>query len=88
MVVIYKDPALDDIQFWKKSGNRQVQKKISELIKDILLHHETGIGKPEPLKYEYSGCWSRRITNEHRIVYEIVNNELHILSLKGHYYDK
>ena len=48
MEVIYKDPALDDIRFWKKSGNRQVQKKITELIKDILLHPETGIGKPKP----------------------------------------
>ena len=85
MEVIFKDPALDDIEFWKKSGNLQVQKKISELINDILLHPETGIGKPEPLKYQYAGCWSRHITKGHRIVYEIVNNQLHILSLKGHY---
>jgi toxin YoeB len=86
MEVIYKDEALLDLKYWKKSGNKQVQKKITELIKDIKLHPETGIGKPEPLKYELLGLWSRRITDEHRIVYKVKNNVLFIASLRGHYF--
>ena len=85
MEVIYKDKALSDIKDWKKSGNIQVQKKITELIADILQHPETGIGKPEQLKYELSGLWSRRINDEHRIVYKVENEILYIASLKGHY---
>ena len=85
MDIILKDKALEDITLFKKIGNKQIQKKISELIADILLHPEKGLGKPEQLKYKYSGLWSRRINNEHRIIYEIVNDELHILSLKEHY---
>ena len=88
MEVIYKDEALLDLKFWKKSGNKQVQKKITELIADIMLHPETGIGKPEPLKYELSGLWSRHITDEHRIVYKAEDNVLYIASLRGHYFQK
>ena len=85
MEVIYKDEALLDIEYWKKSGNKQVQKKIKDLIQDILLHPDTGIGKPEPLKYELAGLWSRRITDEHRIIYAVQGGKLNIFSLKGHY---
>ena len=64
-------------------------KKISELLKAIIENPYEGIGKPEPLKYNLSGVWSRRINNEHRLVYEISDNNtieiLDILSLKGHY---
>ena len=58
MEIIYKDKALLDIKYWKKSGNKQAQNKISELIKDIIQHPETGIGKPEQLKHELTGLWS------------------------------
>ena len=85
MEVIFKDKALLDIEFWKKSGNKAIQKKITELIKDTLLHPETGIGKPERLKYDYSGLWSRRINDEHRMIYRIENGNLAIGSLRGHY---
>ena len=85
MEVKYLGTTLDDIDFWKKSGNKQIQKKISELIEDIKLHPETGLGKPEQLKYGYSGFWSRRIDNENRIIYRINNGLLEILSLRGHY---
>ena len=85
MEVIFKDKALLDIEFWKKSGNKAIQKKITELIKDTLLHPETGIGKPERLKYDYSGLWSRRINDEHRMIYRIENGNLAIGSLREHY---
>jgi len=85
MEIIFKDKALADIEFWKKSGNVQIQKKISELIADTLKHHETGMGKPEKLKHQLSGLWSRRINNEHRMIYTVADGVLYIASLKGHY---
>ena len=72
MEVEYKAKALADREFWKQSGNLKVQNKISELITDICKTPFTGLGKPEPLRFELSGLWSRRITREHRIVYEVL----------------
>lgn len=85
MEIIYKEDAVDDLQFWKRSGNVSVQKKIANLIADIAAHPKTGIGKPEELKHELSGLWSRHIDRKKRIVYQIFETEVHILSLKGHY---
>ena len=85
MEVAYKKKALEDREYWKQQGNLKIQKRISELIEDICEHPFTGIGKPESLKYELSGLWSRRITRHHRIIYEIFNNRISILSMKGHY---
>ncbi len=85
MEVIFYDEALADIQYWKKSGNKAIQKKIQALIEDILAHPFTGLGKPEMLKHELKGKWSRRINQEHRIIYEVIDEMIHIHSLKGHY---
>lgn len=85
MEVRYTDDAQNDIKFWKRIGNVAIQNKISKIIDDIVKHPYIGLGKPEPLKYQYSGYWSRRITQEHRIVYIVENNEIKIMSLKGHY---
>ena len=74
MEVIYKSEALKDIDYWKKSGNKVVQNRITELINDICLHPFSGIGKPEPLKFNLSGCWGRRITQEDRLVYTVNNH--------------
>jgi len=86
--VIYSEKAQKDREFWKKSGNKAVMNKITALIKDIQLHPFEGIGKPEPLKYQLSGKWSRRINHEHRIIYQVTEQNtieiLDILSLKGH----
>ncbi|WP_307725774.1 Txe/YoeB family addiction module toxin [Flavobacterium aquatile] len=69
--------------------NKIIQKRIVLLIEDIKKHPYSGIGKPEALKYELSGKWSRRINSEHRIVYQVINENiidiLEILTLKGHY---
>ncbi|KAA5537395.1 Txe/YoeB family addiction module toxin [Taibaiella lutea] len=89
MEIEFSDKAKDDLLFWKKSGNKGVQKKISELLEDIVRHPYSGIGKPEALKENLSGLWSRRITKEDRLVYSIIykveNDVISVLSLKGHY---
>lgn len=86
MEIIYLPLALEHLDYWRKSGNKQVQKKISLLLNDILKHPYEGLGKPEALKYELTGSWSRRITNEHRLVYQVMpNNTIEIQRLKGHY---
>lgn len=87
MEVRYWKKSLEDIEFWKKTGNIKIQNKIALLINDILKNPYDGIGKPEALKYSLSGKWSRRITEEHRIVYSIENDALQIYSIKGHYKD-
>jgi toxin YoeB len=87
--VIYSEKAQKDREFWKKSGNKAIMNKISALIEDITLHPFEGIGKPEPLKHNLTGRWSRRINQEHRIIYKVTEEHtieiLDILSLKGHY---
>lgn len=85
MEVKFLPKAIEHLEYWKKSGDKGVQKKTQALIQDIQKTPFEGIGKPEALKYELSGSWSRRINNEHRIVYEIVNNVLEIQSLRYHY---
>jgi toxin YoeB len=89
MEVVFSEKAQEDLAFWSKSGNKQILKKISELIKAIQLNPYEGIGKPEQLKHQLAGRWSRRINQEHRIIYRITEQEtieiLNILSLKGHY---
>lgn len=88
MEVVYSEKAQKDREFWKKSGNKAIMNKISALIEDIQLHPFEGIGKPEPLKHQLSGKWSRRINQEHRIIYQLIDENtieiLNILSLKGH----
>jgi toxin YoeB len=74
-----------DFEYWRKSGNKIIQKKIQQLFLDMKNHPFEGIGKPEPLKYELSGKWSRRINDEHRIIYDVTDNTINVYSLKGHY---
>lgn len=85
MEVIYMSEAVDDIEYWKKSGKKAVQNKITALVEDICEHPYEGKGKPEALKYELSGLWSRRITQEDRIVYKVEDESVFIYSLRGHY---
>ncbi|WP_448699976.1 Txe/YoeB family addiction module toxin [Mucilaginibacter sp. AW1-3] len=77
--------AVDDFDFWKTSGNKIIQKKIQQLFQDMLKHPFEGIGKPEPLKHNLKGKWSRRINGEHRIVYDVKDDVINVYSLKGHY---
>ena len=83
----YSDKAKEDLQYWKKTNNVANLKRIRKLLESILETPFTGIGKPEPLKYDMAGSWSRRINIEHRLVYELQdNNDVYIYSMKGHYY--
>ncbi len=88
MEVIYKNKALKDIDFWKTSGKKTIQNKITKLIEDIQLHPYSGLGKPEALKYELFGLWSREIDKGNRLIYEVVEQRIHVISMRGHYSDK
>ncbi len=78
--------AQDDIEFHKKSGNKAVIKKLLTLLEELAEHPFTGTGKPEALKYDLAGLWSRRINHEHRLVYEVVGNTIVVIvASKGHY---
>jgi toxin YoeB len=79
MKLIWSDKSWDDYVAWQLT-DKKVLKKINSLIKDIQRSPFEGIGKPEPLKYELAGCWSRRITDEHRLVYEMDDSRVYIIS--------
>jgi toxin YoeB len=86
--IIFEQDPFDDYTDWA-IYNKSVFKRIYEVIRDIRRHPFEGIGKPEPLKGNLSGYWSRRITDEHRLVYKIdANGDILIISVKGHYGDK
>jgi toxin YoeB len=81
----FLDKALDDIDFWKKTGDLAIQTRIQRLLESIIKTPYLGIGKPEPLKHELNGYWSRRITREHRLVYTVRENRIQVISLRFHY---
>jgi len=81
----FTDKARGDIEAHKKAGNKIVLNKILKLVEELFEHPFTGTGKPEALKHDLSGCWSRRINQEHRLVYEVVDDMVIVLSVKGHY---
>lgn len=85
MEIEYTLQAKKDLGYWKKTNNIIVLKKIRKLLESIIEKPFEGIGKPEPLKYNLSGCWSRRIDQEHRLVYEVTEELITVLSMKGHY---
>lgn len=86
MIKAWTDDAWNDYLYWYEQGNRATVKKINRLIKDIDRHPFEGIGKPEPLEHELQGKWSRRITQEDRLIYEIDSQEetVVIYSAKDH----
>ncbi len=84
MKLIFAENAWDDYLYWQKT-DKTILKRINALIKDITREPFEGIGKPEPLKHALSGYWSRRINDEHRIVYKIQDNSLLIAQLRYHY---
>ena len=71
MEIVFLPKADEDLQFWIKTGNKAILKKIAKLTEAILENNYSGIGKPEALKFNLNGKWSRRISEEHRYVYQI-----------------
>lgn len=84
MELLWDRTAWDDYLWWQKQ-DRSVLKRINALIEDILRNGNEGIGKPEPLKHDFAGYWSRRITDEHRLVYKIVDDKVRIAACRYHY---
>jgi toxin YoeB len=85
MEIIFSPQAVEDLNYWKKSGNKIIQKKIQQLLESIQTTPYEGIGKPEALKHKFSGHWSRRINHEHRLVYKLHNQVITITALRYHY---
>ncbi len=84
MNIIFTKNSWEDYLSWQKE-DKKILRKINELIKVIQRTPFEGIGKPEPLKYDLSGLWSRRIDREHRLVYKVESDELFIYSCRFHY---
>lgn len=79
------DPlAFEDLAWWVKNDRKQAL-KIIKLIQEVQKNPFQGIGKPEKLKHDLSGCWSRRIDQEHRLIYEVLNDKIRIIACKYHY---
>ena len=82
--IVFTQNAWVEYLEWKQK-DKAIEKRIGKIINDIVRHPFNGIGKPEPLKFNLLGLWSRKINNEHRIVYGISKNEIQIIQLKYHY---
>lgn len=85
MQILLSDIAKEHYRFWIKINNTKIISKITSLIEDIQEHPFTGLGKPEPLKGDYSGYWSRRIDKEHRLIYKVENDTIIIMQCRFHY---
>ena len=85
--IAFTDKALEGIESLKKSGNKPVLNKIRKLLDELTEHPYTGTGQPELLKYDLAGFWSRRINQEHRLVYAVDEKTITVtvISAKGHY---
>ena len=83
---VWSDNAWEDYLYWQEQ-DRKILRRVNQLLKDIDRNVYVGIGKPEPLKHERQGYWSRRIDDIHRLIYRIVNNQIEIAQCRAHYDD-
>jgi toxin YoeB len=84
MKFVFTELSWEDYLFWQKN-DKQKLKRINELLKDISRNPYEGIVKPEPLRFLYAGFWSRRIDEEHRLIYRAVDDEIQIVKCRFHY---
>ncbi len=84
MKYVFVDESWEDYLYWQRIDKKML-KRINLLLKDIARNPYEGIGKPEPLKHNYRGFWSRRIDGEHRLIYQVRENEIRILKCRFHY---
>jgi len=85
MEIVFSPESLEDLHFWKQSGNVKIQNRIIQLLESIRENPYAGLGKPEALKHNWTGYWSRRINKEHRLIYKTENERIIIAQLRGHY---
>ena len=84
VLLVWDENAWEDYLWWQ-AQDRRVLKRINALLADIQRNGNDGIGKPEALKHDFAGYWSRRITDEHRLVYKIAGDEMRIAACRYHY---
>ena len=84
MRVVFSARGWDDYLWWQRQ-DRKLLKRINHLIRDVMRNRNEGIGKPEPLKHGFQGYWSRRINDEHRLVYKVTDDEVRIAACRYHY---
>ncbi len=84
MKLVFSDSAWEDYLYWQKT-DKKILRRINGLIKEIMRTPFEGTGKPEPLKHALSGYWSRRINDEHRLVYKVTEDAVLIAQLRYHY---
>jgi toxin YoeB len=82
--VTFSADGWDDYLYWQ-TQDRKILKRINLLIEDVSRNENTGMGKPEPLRHEWAGWWSRRITQEHRLVYRLSDDQVEIAVCRFHY---
>lgn len=84
MLLVWDENAWEDYLWWQ-AQDRKILKRINALLVDIQRNGNEGIGKPEALKHNFAGYWSRRITDEHRLMYKIASDEVRIAACRYHY---
>ncbi|MGN6089372.1 MAG: Txe/YoeB family addiction module toxin [Actinomycetales bacterium] len=84
MKVVFSDDGWADYLWWQQQ-DRKVLKRINLLIEDAARNGNEGIGKPDPLKHGFQGYWSRRINDEHRLVYKVIDDEVRVAACRYHY---
>ena len=84
MNVTFTPTALDDLRYWLKTDKRQAERVLA-LLEEIRRTPFEGAGKPEPLRFQLAGCWSRRIDREHRLVYQVEQAEIVVIACRYHY---
>lgn len=84
MKYAFVEESWEDYLYWQKVDKKML-KRINTLLKDISRQPYEGIGKPEPLKHNYRGFWSRRINDEHRLIYQVTDHEIRIIKCRYHY---
>ncbi|MBE9221626.1 Txe/YoeB family addiction module toxin [Cyanobacterium stanieri LEGE 03274] len=84
MKISFLEDAWHDYLYWQIQDKKTL-KRINQIIKDIQRNPFDGIGKPEPLKFDLSGLWSRRINQEHRLIYQVLDDEIIIIQCRYHY---
>ena len=85
MEIVFTSEAEKGLKFWRETNNEKVLKRVRELLESTIETPAQGIGKPEALKYNLTGLWSRRINQQHRLIYEFNKERVIIHSVKGHY---